>query len=491
MEQLKVWYLISEVTPFAKTGGLGDVGSSFTKSLKNKNLEIRLMMPKYKIINERKYILREVIRLKDIPVTLGDTTMLMNAKSAFLPDSKVQIYFVEMPDFFGRTGLYGDINTGEDYPDNAERFAYFCRGCLETLKILSWCPDIIHCNDWQTALVPVYLKTLYQNDDFFQNIKTVFTIHNLAYQGIFKKEYAQKLGIVPALVESGQPLEFHGKINLLKGAIHYSDWITTVSPNYAKEILNSKELSFGLQAYLTQRRDNFSGILNGVDYSVWSPDVDKFMPFKYSEENLSGKVKNKQALLNRVNLEFREKTPVIGMISRIVEQKGYGLLVQSMEELFSQDMQLIILGYGDKKLESQLDAFQKKYPDKLSVNPTFDETFAHMIEAGSDFFLMPSQFEPCGMNQMYSLRYGTIPIVFKVGGLADTIQEINMDEQSGNGFVFEKYTSREMVKAIKRALKLYKKTDELHATIVRLMKEDFSWDVSTDQYLDIYHKILI
>jgi starch synthase len=490
MEQLKIWYLISEVTPFAKTGGLGDVGSSFTKSLKNKNLEIRLMMPKYKIINERKYILREVIRLKDIPVTLGEVTIPMNAKSAFLPDSKVQIYFVEMPDFFGRTGLYGDVNTGEDYPDNAERFAYFCRGCLETLKILSWCPDIIHCNDWQTALVPIYLKTLYQENEFLQNIKTVFTIHNLAYQGIFNKEYAQKLGIMPELVETGGPLESHGKLNLLKGAIHYSDWITTVSPKYAEEILTKKELGFGLQEELIKRKDKFSGILNGVDYSVWSPEVDKFIPFKYSPEDFTGKTKNKQALLNRVNLEYREKTPVIGMISRIVEQKGYGLLVDCLEELLSLDLQLIILGSGDKKIEKQLDAFQKKHPDMISINPTFDETFAHMIEAGSDLFLMPSSFEPCGMNQMYSLRYGVIPIVFKVGGLADTIREINIEEETGNGIVFEKYTTKEMVKAVKRALKLYRKTEELQKIRTRLMKEDYSWDVSTDQYLEIYNHII-
>jgi starch synthase len=490
MEQLKIWYLISEVAPFAKTGGLGDVGSSFTKSLKNNNLEIRLMMPKYKIINERKYILREVIRLKDIPVSLGDVTIPMNAKSAFLPDSKVQIYFVEMPDFFGRTGLYGDVNTGIDYSDNAERFAYFCRGCLETLKILSWCPDIIHCNDWQTALVPIYLKTLYQNDEFFKNIKTVFTIHNLAYQGIYDKDFAKKIGILPELVETDGPLELNGKINLIKGAIHYSDWVTTVSPNYANEILNKKDFGFGLEKDLKQRGEKFSGLLNGVDYSVWSPEVDKFIPFKYSSEDLSDKVKNKQALLNRVNLEYKEKIPVIGMISRIVEQKGYGILVECLEELLSLNLQLIILGSGDKKIEKQLDAFQKKHPDLISVNPTFDETFAHMIEAGSDFFLMPSNFEPCGMNQMYSLRYGTIPIVFKVGGLADTIQEINIEEGTGNGIVFDKYKAKELVKAIKRALKIYKKTDDLQTLIPRLMNEDFSWDESTDEYLDIYHKIL-
>jgi starch synthase len=241
---------------------------------------------------------------------------------------------------------------------------------------------------------------------------------------------------------------------------------------------------------LIKHKEKFSGILNGVDYSVWSPDVDKFIPFKYSSEDFSGKVKNKLALLNRVNLEYREKTPVIGMISRIVEQKGYGLLLDCMEELLSLDFQLIILGSGDKIIEKQLDTFQKKNTDMISINPTFDETFAHMIEAGCDFFLMPSRFEPCGMNQMYSLRYGAVPIVFKVGGLADTIQEINIEEETGNGIVFEKYTAKEMLKAVKRALKLYKKTEELQKICARLMKEDYSWDVSTDQYLEIYNHII-
>jgi len=489
MNQYKVWYLASEVSPFAKTGGLGDVTGSFPKALKAKNQEIRVIMPKYKSINERKYILREVIRLKDIPVTINDVTRTINVKSAFLPDSKVQIYFVEIPEFFGRAGLYTDNATGKDYPDNAERFAYFCKGALETLKILSWRPDIIHCNDWQSALIPYYLKTIYKDDDFLQGIKTIFTIHNFSYQGIFKKTVAPALDIQPEEVEDNGAFENDGKLNLLKGAILNSDQITTVSETYAKEISTKKEFGYGLENVLQKKSKAFSGILNGVDYSVWAPSVDKQIPFKYSEEDMEGKKQNKQALLTRVNLKYQEDVPVIGMISRVVEQKGFNLLVDAMSQLMELNVQLVILGTGDKKIEKQILALQKKYSNKISLNQAFDETLAHMIEAGSDIFLMPSSYEPCGMNQMYSLKYGTIPIVYNIGGLAETITEYDADKKSGNGFVFEKYNGKDMIRAIKRALKLYKKTELWNELQVSAMQEDFSWDQSAQNYLDLYVKM--
>ncbi|MFW9951252.1 MAG: glycogen synthase, partial [Candidatus Thorarchaeota archaeon] len=331
MNQFKVWYLASEVSPFAKTGGLGDVTGAFPKALKSNNQEIRVIMPKYKSINERKYVLREVIRLKDIPVTINNITRTINVKSAFLPDSKVQIYFVEIPEYFGRSGLYTDASTGKDFTDNAERFAFFCKGALETLKILSWRPDIIHCNDWQSALIPYYLHTVYKNDDFLKGIKTIFTIHNLSYQGIFKKSVAQNLEIEEKEIEENGAFEHYGNLNLLKGAINYSDQITTVSETYAKEVSTNKDFGYGLEKILQKKSKSFKGILNGVDYSVWSPVSDKQIPFKYSEDDLDGKEQNKQALLNRVNLKYQAGTPVIGMISRIVEQKGFALLLEAMD----------------------------------------------------------------------------------------------------------------------------------------------------------------
>jgi len=490
MNQYKIWYIASEVAPFAKTGGLGDVTGSFPKNLKSHNQEVRLIMPKYKIINERKYVLREVIRLKDIPATIDNVTKTINVKSAFLPESKVQIYFVEIPEFFGRIGIYVDHKTGKDYEDNAQRYAFFCKGALETLKILSWRPDIIHCNDWQTAFIPIYLKTIYRNDEFLKNIKTIFTIHNFSYQGIFDKNMAPKLDIDPELVEKGEPLELFGNLNLMKGAIHYSDWITTVSETYAEEISKDEKLGYGLERVIQTKSDRFSGILNGIDYSVWSPETDKFIPFRYSRDDISGKYQNKLALLTRVNLEYTEGLPVIGMISRIVEQKGFQLLLDALNNFNGQlNFQLIILGKGDKILEDKLNIWQKRFPANISINNSFDETLAHMVEAGADIFLMPSLYEPCGMNQLYSLKYGTIPVVHKTGGLADTITEVNFNENSGNGFVFEKYTAKELIKSIKRAIRAYKKKKEWTELQLRVMNEDYSWKTPTEKYLDIYSRI--
>ena len=490
MEQFKIWYLATEVAPFAKTGGLGDVTGSFPKSLKLRDQEIRVIMPKYKMINERKYILREVIRLRDIPVTLNGVTKTINVKSAFLPDSKVQIYFVEMPDYFNRNGLYTDPVTGKDYEDNPERFAYFCLGAMETLKILSWKPDLIHCNDWQTAFAPIYLNSRYKNDEFFTDIKTIFTIHNFLYQGIFDKSVARRVDIDADLIEEGKALESYGKINLMKGAIHFSDKVTTVSKTYADEILSKPEFSTGLETTIEKKGTNFKGIVNGVDYDVWSPETDKLIPFRYSAEDIQGKEQNKQSLLLRVNLPYNQDSPVIGMISRVVEQKGYKLLIESLEKLANENFQLIILGVGDKAIEKELEALIKKYPGKISLNKAFDETLAHMIEAGSDFFMMPSSYEPCGMNQIYSIKYGTLPIVYKTGGLADTITEIDTENSTGNGFIFEKYTAAELTKTIKRAFKLFKNKNVLNEVRVRVMAEDFSWDKSTEEYLELYAEVL-
>ncbi len=490
MDQYKIWYVASEVSPFAKTGGLGDVTGAFPKELKNKNHEVRVIMPKYKTINERKYILREVIRLKDIPVTINGVTKTINVKSAFLPDSKVQIYFIEIPEFFGRNGIYTDQATGKDFEDNAQRFAYFCKGALETLKILSWRPDIIHCNDWQSALVPIYLKTLYKEDEFLGGIKSVYTIHNLAYQGIFDKSLAPELDLDENLISDDHTVGHNGQINLMKGAIKNADWVTTVSKTYAAEITSDEKYGYGLQNFLKEKKNKFTGIVNGVDYNVWSPDTDKFIPFKFNSEKMEGKEQNKQAVLTRVNIPYDPKVPVLGMISRVVEQKGYKILLEAMDELMALDVQVIILGTGDKELEKELKKYQTKYSGKISINAAFDETLAHMVEAGSDMFLMPSAFEPCGMNQMYSLKYGTLPIVYKTGGLADTITEINIEEKTGNGIMFEKFTGKELLRAIKRALKYYKKTDVWQEMRLRLMEQDFSWVKPAEEFLEIYNTLL-
>jgi starch synthase len=491
MNQLKIWYVSSEVYPFAKTSILGDITGSFPKSIKTKNHEIRVIMPKYKTINERKYILREVIRLRDIPVTIDGDTKIVNVKSAFLPDSKVQIYFVEIQDYFGRVGLYTDNKTGKEYADNAQRFAYFCKAALETLKILSWKPDIIHCNDWQTAFVPIYLKTMYKDDDFLQQIKTVFTIHDLQNQGIIKKNPGLGLDFDTLAAAKDGPFDDAGNVNLLKGGLYYSDWITTVSKTYAKQIFENDKYSYGLSKFLKSRASKFTGILNGVDYGVWSAPSDKYIPFPYSPDKIEIKEQNKHALLTRINLKYKENYPVIGIISPLYEEKGIALILQEIKVLLQLNIQFVVLGIGDKKYEKDFQDLQNKYPDKINFNSTFDETVVHMVIAGSDFLLMPAFYEPCGMLQMYGLKYGTIPIVHKTGGLSETIQELDLEKNKGNGFVFEKHNIRDLVRSIKKALKLYKKPDQLKETRIRIMREDFSWEMSTEQYIDIYNQITV
>lgn len=490
MKQSKVLYLASEVAPFAKSGGLADVTGALPKALKLENQEIRIMMPKYKFINERKYVLREVIRLKEIPVTLNGKTEIANVKSAFLPDSKVQIYFIEISDFFARPGIYHDPKTNEPYEDNAERFAYFAKAAMETLKILSWQPDLIHCNDWQTSYVPVYLKTIYQNDLFFKGVKTIYTIHNLSNQGDFDVSKAKKIDFDESQVKEGGMFYKDGKLNLTKGAIYFSDFITTVSENYANEIISNEKIGYGIGPLLEEIGEKFEGIINGVDYGVWSPEDDKLIPQNYSVEDLSGKNENKKALLQRLGLEYHPEIPLIGMISRVTEQKGFDLLVEALPELMKLNIQMCILGDGDPSLVESIAGIQKKHSQKFSLNVTFDEKMAHLIEAGSDLYLMVSKYEPCGLNQIYSLRYGTIPIVSNVGGLVDTVEDIDTKTGDGTGFIIEELSPAGIISSVKKAIEFIKNQELLETVRKRIMEEDFSWEYSAKHYVEIYERVV-
>jgi len=490
MKQFKVLYLASEIAPFAKAGGLADVTGALPKALKALNQEIRLMIPKYKFINERKYILREVIRLREIPVTINDRTEIANVKSAFLPESKVQIYFIEIGDFFNRSGIYIDPTTNKPYPDNAERFAYFSKAALETLKILSWQPSIIHCNEWQTSFIPVYLKTVYQNEKFFSGVKTVFTFHNLTSQGSFSTETAKLIDFDESQTGEGGMFNKDGQLNLTKAAIHFADFVTTVSENYAEEIIRDDSMGFGFGELLDEKGEKFEGILNGVDYAVWSPEKDKFIPSRYSADNLDGKKENKKALCGRLGFEYKENVPLLGMISKITPFKGFDLVVEAMEELLKLDIQISIHGDGDKELINDLLELAKKNPQKLSINMTYDDKMAHLIEAGSDIFLMPSRYEPCGLNQIYSLKYGTIPVVSAVGGLFDTVDNFDEESDEGTGFIIEKLAAKELIKTVKKAIALFKKKDKWLALQKRIMAEDFSWEISAKRYVDIYDRLI-
>jgi starch synthase len=447
------------------------------------------MMPRYRFISERKFKLHDIIRLKEIPVPVGKNTEIGNVKSSFISNlkEKVQVYFLDNATYFGRDGIYQSPVGKKDYKDNDERFIFFCRGALETLKRLGWQPDIIHCNDWQTGLVPAYIKTLYASDPFFKNIKTIFTIHNMAYQGAFHAESFEKSGLPKSLFQP-EGVEAYGKFNFLKTALYFADTITTVSQRYAEEICTSDEFGAGLNGLLSKRKKDLRGILNGIDYTIWDPLTDEYIYRKYDGKSLDAKIDNKRALLSRFHLQFKETTPLIGAISRLVDQKGFDLVLEVLDDLMKSDVQFILLGSGEKSMEKKFETFQKKYADKMGVFFGFDNELAHMIEAGSDMFLMPSKYEPCGLNQMYSMRYATIPIARATGGLDDTIEDY-AGNGKGTGYKFEKYDSKELLRAIHRAVKVFQQPEEWKKLMRNGMAKDFSWEHSAKQYVNLYKEL--
>lgn len=458
---MRVVMAASEIVPFAKTGGLADVVGALPLALEYCGHEIILIMPGYKCIKDSKLDIERVS--EDI--------------SSSVIGENIKVYFVENDAYFNRDGLYVDKNG--DYKDNLERFSYFCRRGLDLLQEINFPADILHMHDWQTSLMAVYLKKFYADTDFYKNIKCILTIHNIGYQGIFAKEKFDKLGLERSLF-SINGLEFFDKVNLLKGGIIFSDFINTVSPTYAKEI-QTKELGFGLEGLLKERRNVLSGILNGVDYSVWDPDNDKFIAQNYSSLNIENKVFNKENLQKVCGLEQNKDIPVLGIVSRLAEQKGFDILAEGLDELCKADMQLVILGTGDLKYHQILKAAAKKYPKKISLNLRFDDPLAHKIYAGSDIFLMPSKYEPCGLGQLISLRYGTIPLVFKTGGLADTINK-------NNGFIFKKYCKLDLLKSIKKAVTVFKNRQKWLELMKNSMNCNFSWKVAADKYINLYAK---
>ncbi len=484
MEKQNILFASSEVVPFAKTGGLADVAGMLPKMLAQRGHFVKVFIPRYGSIDKGLLKNAQKDLVTDIATADGPRTLELYRIS----DDKIDLdfHFIGNEFFFDRPELYRDPKTGKDYKDNDDRFVFFCRGILEVLKKVNFKPDIIHANDWQTALLPTYLKTLYADNEFFSKTKSVFTIHNLAYQGLFPAKSFDKLGLEKKLFYATGPFEFWEKLNLMKSAIHYADKINTVSETYAKEIQTSEEMGAGLQGVLTERTKDVSGIINGVDYSEWSPQKDKLIPHKYSAVNMSGKRMTQIELMKRVGLPDREKTPLIGIISRLADQKGFDLVREVGKKILELDIQMIILGTGEEKYHKWLTRLQDKHPEQLAVILEYDNELAHWIEAGSDIFLMPSRYEPCGLNQLYSLKYGTIPVVRKTGGLADTIENADFDAGTGTGIVFEEYDADEMLAAIRYILPYYQKKRKWRKIMKNGMTKDFSWNLSAGKYLDLY-----
>ena len=460
MVKLKVLLASSEVVPFAKTGGLADVAGALPIALERLGVDVRVVMPRYKTVKSDK-----------------ETAKL---------GKNVKVYFINNDAYYNRDGLYGDIKG--DYGDNLDRFVYFCKESLNLMKDINFKPDIVHCNDWQSALIPVYLKTIYKNDGFFDNTRTMFTIHNLAYQGLFSKDLLYKTGLGwDVFTING--MEFYDKISLLKGGLMYSDVLTTVSPTYAKEI-QAKESGCGLDGVLTARRKALHGVLNGIDYDVWDPAKDKFIFKNYSAENIDDKYVNKEMLRNEVGLKQDKNAPLIGLISRLADQKGFDLIAAVINDVLKMGAQIIILGTGEERYHELLKKLAKKYPKATSINLRFDNTLACKIYAGCDMFLMPSRYEPCGLGQLISLKYGTIPIVRQTGGLKDTVQEFSPKTKKGNGFVFGPYEAKEFMKCIKRALAVYQDKPSWRSLVLKATAYDFSWEESAAKYIELYKKAL-
>lgn len=491
-KKFKILFVTSEVVPFVKTGGLADVSAALPQMLAELGHEVRIVVPKYGAVDDRKFKIHEVVRLKDIQIKIGDKEVIFSLKSCFLPGQKVrvQIYFLDNQEYFGsRNSLYVDPMTGESYKDNDERFILLNRAVFELILKLGWIPDIIHCNDWQCGLIPAYLKTVYQNEENFDKFKTLFTIHNLAYQGEFSKTSFKKTGL-PDSLNSPKGILQKSKLNFMKSGLLYADVINTVSETYANEIRTDNKLGEGLKDVLSKRKNDLYGIINGIDTKVWNPEKDKHLPKKYSIKNVEQKSVNKQALTEKFGFEYKEDVPVLGLVSRLYDSKGLDLIQKIFPQLMKLDIQMILLGTGDKKYHTFFDKMSHQYRDKFACYLGFNDDLAHLIEGGSDIFLMPSKYEPCGLNQMYSLKYGTVPIVRETGGLADTVKKFDEKSGSGNGFVFKNYTTKDLMAEIKRALKVYKNKQQWMNIVRNGMKSDFSWNSSAKKYLELYKTIL-
>ena len=482
-EPLKILICSSEISPFAKTGGLADVAGSLPGALAELGHEVRLMMPKYSQIETKKN------GLKTVMPELGVQFFPRNYTGAILqgklPGSDIPIYFVKHSKFFERETLYGD-GSG-DYPDNHLRFGFFCMSCIWFLKGLKWSPDILICNDWQTALMPVYLKTWgnLQNDPFYKKIKTLFSIHNLAYQGLFDPEAVDDIGISDSLMTI-KGMEFYGKLNLMKGGMLFSEQVSTVSQRYAKEI-QTKEFGCGLEGVLRNLDKPVHGIMNGVDYSTWNPVSDKLITANYSAKDLSGKAQCKQALQKNLGLAINDSIPIIGVITRLDAQKGLDLIQKAEKKLAQLNCQFVLVGTGDPKYEKLLRDLAKRHPDKILASIKFDEKLAHQIIAGSDMLLVPSRYEPCGLTQLYAMHYGTIPVVRETGGLADSVTPHNA-KTGGTGFLFKQYKPDAMVKSIQSAINVYnKKPGDWQCLIQNAMTADFSWTAAAKNYEDLFY----
>ena len=477
---MHIAFAASECVPYSKTGGLADVIGALPKALAALGHQVSVYLPRYRQtkLNDPQTVVRSVT------IPFDDQYRFCSVLSGGY-QSGVRYYFIEYPQYFDRETLY--TTPAGDYADNAERFTMFSRAVLEASKILG-VPHVFHCHDWQASLIPVLLRSIYKDDPAFREVSTVLTIHNIGYQGLFSSEILPLLAL-PWDLFSMDKLEYYGQVNFLKGGLKDADYITTVSKKYSQEI-QTAEYGFGLDGVLRERATNISGILNGVDYDEWSPSTDGYIATRYKADELFGKAKCKEDLLAEFGLpDANLKLPVIGIVSRFAGQKGFDLVSQVMDHIAREDMILVVLGSGEKLYEEMFARMAKQFPGKIALKITYDNKIAHKIEAGADMFLMPSRYEPCGLNQIYSLKYGTVPIVRATGGLDDTIQSWDARAATGTGFKFADYTGEALLAAIRGALQAFRDQTSWQKLMRNGMAKDFSWGASAKEYVKVYERV--
>ena len=483
MSRPQICFVTSEVAPYAKTGGLADVCAALPKALAKMGLTARVFLPLYESARKAAGETEVVETARDVPVTLGAVTYLFTLRRTRLAGSDVDLLLIDCPALYDRPSIYT-----ED-PDEHRRFLLLSRAALEGCRRLRWGPDIVHCHDWHASFLPLHLKTVDRWDRLFDGTRTVLTIHNLGHQGVFPSQILDETWMrgSPQLLDRDDLAA--GRISFLKTGILYADAITTVSPTYAEEI-QTPEHGMGLDPFLRARSGSLYGILNGVDYAEWNPRSDRHIPFHYSAASLWRKEKNKVELLTSMGLPYAPRVPVVGIVTRLSAQKGLDLVERALPGILQRhDMRFVALGSGDARQARMLRDMQGAFPGKVTFYEGFQERLAHLIEAGSDMFLMPSRYEPCGLNQMYSLKYGTVPIVRKTGGLANTVESYHPGTTTGTGFVFEHYTPEGLRWATELALEVYRDPTAWLRIVLAGMARDFSWETQARRYADLYARV--
>ena len=480
---MEIVFVTAEITPFSKVGGLADVSSALPKALRGLGHRVLVVTPLYRGIPTDRYSLAR--RLSRIEVQLGPTRHSVEVWDGRLP-SGVEVCFVGCPGLLDRE-VYGEPHE-PPYPDNHIRFALLCRAALEVCRLRERDVDIFHSHEWTTALVPLMLKHLYAGDRRIGAARTVFTIHNLAYQGIYERSVVDEIGL-PWSTFTTEGVEFYGKLNLLKAGIVFAERLTTVSPTFARQML-TPEHGHGLEGLIRTRRDSLTGILNGIDYSVWNPATDPALPARYDAEETGGKVRCKAELQRELGLRVRPDVPLVGIVSRLVEQKGLDLFGEIATRVLRQDVQIAVLGSGEASLRAMFEDLVRRFPDRVSLRSGHDEGLAHRMYAGCDLCLMPSRFEPSGLSQMYAMRYGAVPVVRRTGGLTDSVVDCDPTGESGTGFVFDDFESGALLSAVERGLALYQDRAAFAGLVRRCMRIDHSWDRSARMYEQIYQELV-